>query len=220
MSAELLLDVDGAGAPSSTNGQGILLIHLIRDGKAVDHARVKFRDTYDYHGIHRIAKKLISHIEGALDVVCEVFEDVERADLDLRQKIPFGKILPREWADIIKRPFDEIGVFSRESLKKKPPTDITSQPRTGLLHLIDNRNVNNVEKQRFVVPLPGTYELCQQVAFELMNWRYLCSEPSEIALMGRFPGVKGGVLLGTLTSESYPTFIRSAGVIEIVVGRR
>ena len=74
-------------------GQGILLIHLIRDGKAVDHARVKFRDTYEVSIATLMIeqRRSLSHVEGALDVVCEVFADVERANLDLRQRMPFGK---------------------------------------------------------------------------------------------------------------------------------
>ncbi|KAF8880358.1 hypothetical protein CPB84DRAFT_278960 [Gymnopilus junonius] len=184
---------------------GTLLLHLFRNG-ATEHAHIKYRSSY----------------EEALEVIYEVFGSIRKQDIELRRRITsekkeepqYAKFLPREWADIIERPFDEIGIFLlKENSKQNKKTE--EMPELMHMHLSDRQPNTKAEENRFLIPIPASYELCQEAALALLEPYERTA--SHAILMGLFPGPRNQLLLSTLTPGSYGPYVATTRPLEITV---
>ncbi|KDR67191.1 hypothetical protein GALMADRAFT_258586 [Galerina marginata CBS 339.88] len=164
--------------------------------------------------------------EATVTTAKEVFEldgdGIHDGQIELRRSvlsIPDGtqewaRILPREWAQVVRPDIDELGVFLNKGHSGN--NAVRNEEPVTLVHLISSKT--RAEKARILVPLPESYEDCQQLAFNLMlaNTAYNTYTPTSIVLQGKFPATQGAIL-ATLTPASYLPYALTSDPVEIVV---
>ncbi|PPQ83734.1 hypothetical protein CVT25_006138 [Psilocybe cyanescens] len=230
--------------PSGSNSQrkvrDVLPMSLRKMGQsqAIDHAVVIFPSSYEVWCplyVVKLAKRYKNDAQEALVSAHEVFKissssnNMESQNMELRypirkegeEKYEWGRILPKEWLDIVGEGTEEIGVFVIGDVSSPPRYDeknSTSQKNDKdnvflFLFRLCEMGSRNVEDKRFVVPLVNTYEECVSAAYECFSSiaknKKKC-QLSSIVLLGKFAAVKPDappIFARLTTPAAYATYI-------------